>query len=501
MITTLTELEHELQLLIRARYPILYLVTWEEDRCETILKKVAGQLGKDLHFWSSSRGFDRLQIEKGDQPLYALSEIERSPDNAVFVLQDFHFFLNPDKNYDLNLVVRKLRDVGYGLRRSHKTIIITSPVLMIPPELEKDVCVVDVPMPNYDEMRGILDSLLQGVSQNSGVKVSNNPTLKERVAKAALGLTAYEAENAFAKAIVEKRSFDDSDLERVLDEKKQIIRKTQVLEFLDLKENFDNVGGLNQLKDWLKNRLHSFSDRARDYGLPQPKGLLLLGVQGCGKSLASKAVGALWTLPLLRLDVGSLFGSFIGSSELNMRRAIKTAESLAPCVLWIDEIEKGFSGMTGSGVSDAGTSSRVFASFLTWLQEKTAPVFVVATANSIKDLPPEFLRKGRFDEIFFIDLPKIEERQAILEIHLKKRKRDPKKFDLPQLARATEGFNGAEIEQAIISALYDTFPKNRDITTDDLMAAIKQTVPLSVTMAENVAEIRAWASKRARPAA
>jgi SpoVK/Ycf46/Vps4 family AAA+-type ATPase len=247
-------------------------------------------------------------------------------------------------------------------------------------------------------------------------------------------------------------------------------------------------------------RAAAFGAEAREFGLPEPKGLLLVGVQGCGKSLTAKAVASLWKLPLLRLDVGNLFGSYIGTSEENMRKAIKIAESLSPAILWLDEIEKGFSGVASSGMSDGGTTARVFATFLTWLQEKTKPVFVVATANAIDQLPPEMLRKGRFDEIFFIDLPTCTERESIIDIHLKKRRREPKRFAIERLARACEGFSGAEIEQAIISSLYDAFAQKRDITTEDIERAFAETVPLSTMMSEQVEAFRSWASDRARPA-
>lgn len=489
----------DLELLIRSRYPIIYLVTYEEARSQKLLQTLAKKLEKEIYVWSVTKGFDHLTLEKPEQPLYALFHIENSPEKAIFVLQDFHVFLTPEKNFELNQVVRKIRDLADSLRRSHKTLIIQSPFLYIPPELEKDISVVDLPIPDYSEIMSILNGLLDGLKTNTQVTISKDQDLRERIVKAALGLTANEAENVFAKSIVNNRKFDVEDLQVVLEEKKQIIRKTEFLEYLDLSESMANVGGLSGLKLWLQNRSHAFSEKAKAYGLPEPKGLLLLGVQGCGKSLASKAVANLWTLPLLRMDIGKMFGKFVGDSESNMRKAILTAESLAPCVLWIDEIEKGLSGMGGGGGDhDGGVSKRLFGYFLTWMQEKKSPVFVIATANSIADLPPELLRKGRFDEIFFIDLPSIEERKSIFEIHLKKRNRAPSKFNLDALAQASDGFNGAEIEQTIISALYDTFPKNRDISDQDILTAIKQTVPLSVTMAESIADLREWAHKRAR---
>jgi len=315
---------------------------------------------------------------------------------------------------------------------------------------------------------------------------------------AALGLTRFEAENAFARVIVTDKKLDINDIDAILEEKKQAIRKSRLLEYYESKEQFNNVGGLDCLKDWLSKRGVAFTQKAQEFGLPQPKGILLIGVQGCGKSLTAKAVASLWKLPLLRLDIGTVFSGIVGSSEENMRRAIKTAETLAPIILWIDEIEKGLSGVQSSTFSDAGTSARVFSTFITWLQEKTAPVFVIATANNIQLLPPELLRKGRFDEIFFVDLPSLQERKEIFHIHLKKRKRESEKFDLELLPRESEGFSGAEIEQVIISSMYDAFLENRDINTSDILKNIKQSVPLSITMKENIEETRNWARYRTR---
>ncbi|RYX99815.1 AAA family ATPase, partial [bacterium] len=283
-------------------------------------------------------------------------------------------------------------------------------------------------------------------------------------------------------------------------EKKQIIRKSGLLEFYPTQEDMSTVGGLDNLKSWLNKRTEAFTKKARDYGLPEPKGILLLGVSGSGKSLVAKAVSSLWQLPLLRLDIGRLFSSLVGSSEENMRKTIKTAESVAPCLLWLDEIDKGFSGSGSSNVSDGGTTSRVLSSFLTWMQEKNNPVFIIATANDISRLPPELLRKGRFDEIFFLDLPKAEERIEIFNIHLKKRGRRSENFDLNLFASNTDGFSGSEIEELIISAMYDSFEENREVTTADIMNTIKHAVPLSHTMKESIDQLRDWTRSRARPA-
>jgi SpoVK/Ycf46/Vps4 family AAA+-type ATPase len=323
------------------------------------------------------------------------------------------------------------------------------------------------------------------------------PADREAIIEAALGLTADEAENAFSKCLVKARRFD---IDVILAEKEQIIRKSRVLEFHRAAEQFSDIGGLDQLKEWLRKRQAAFSRQAREFGLPESKGILLIGVPGCGKSLTAKAVSSLWKLPLLRLDMGRVFEGLVGSSEENARQAIRMAEAIAPSILWIDELEKGFAGTQSSNFSDAGTTARVFGTFVTWLQEKTSPVFVISTANNISALPPELLRKGRFDEIFFVDLPKKKEREEIFGIHLRKRRRDPASFDLDKLAAASEGFSGSEIEQAIISALFDAFDEQRDLTTDGVLVSLRETITLSQTMEEEIHTLRQWALARARMA-
>jgi SpoVK/Ycf46/Vps4 family AAA+-type ATPase len=313
-------------------------------------------------------------------------------------------------------------------------------------------------------------------------------------------LTLGEAENVFAKIIVKEERLTGRDVNEVFSEKQQIIRKSGLLEYCATEESFDQVGGLAVLKEWLNKRALAFSKEARAFGLPAPKGILMLGVQGCGKSLCAKAVSNQWQLPLLRFDMGRMFGSLVGSSEENVRRAISVAESVAPAILWVDEIDKAFAGAQGSGATDGGTTARVFGTFLTWLSEKTAPVFVVATANDISQLPPELLRKGRLDEIFFVDLPVREERVEVFRIHLQKRQRDPSKFNIEALAAASTDFSGAEIEEAINSALYDAFYTQKDITDEHVLTALAQTVPLAKTMDEQINRLRSWAEGRARNA-
>jgi len=495
-------LYRELETLVRAHYPLIYLVSYEESRAEReLLIPVAKRwrAGNCLA-WTCTKGFVNL-CKPGSKPdpsaadpLVALDRVSQHKGPALFVLKDFHAFMGDVQ------VVRRLRDLVFELPQTPKNIVILSPILRIPPELEKDITVLDHMPPNLEELGKILDRILAEVKDNPNVKVSLTPEARERLLRAALGLTSTEAENIFAKAIVRDGKLGEDDISLILEEKKQIIRKTGVLEYFEAEEGMEDVGGLDVVKDWLQKRLDAFSEEARRYGLPIPRGVLLLGVPGCGKSLVAKAASKLWRMPLLRLDIGRVFGSLVGESEQKMRQSIRTAEAVAPCVLWIDEIEKGFAG-TRAGELDSGVTARVFGTFLTWMQEKKSPVFVIATANDISSLPPEMLRKGRFDEIFFVDLPTEPERREILAIHLRKRGRDPSKFDLDLLARESAGFTGAELEEAVVNALFDAFHDGRrEVTTEDILRNIRQIVPLSTTMREEIESLREWARTRARPA-
>lgn len=410
------------------------------------------------------------------------------------MLKDFHPFL------DDPTVVRALREMAHHLKSTYTTAVILSPTLHIPVELEKEVSVLDVPLPGFQDLAQLLREIVHVVRKGNRVTVDLSRPQAEQLVKAALGLTLSEAENAFAKAIATDQRLDFSDVKTILEEKRQVIRKSGLLEYTPAEETLATVGGLESLKAWLAARANAFGEAARQFGLPEPKGLLLLGVQGCGKSLTAKSIAAEWRLPLLRLDMGRIFSGLVGSSEENVRRAIRVAESVAPAVLWVDEIEKGLSGSVSSGMTDGGVTARVFGAFLTWLQEKTSPVFVVATANRIEGLPPELLRKGRFDEIFFIDLPTAAERREIFRIHIARRRRDPSRFDLDALARTAEGFSGAEIEQAVVSALYQAFGQGGDLTEAQLLCALEETYPLAATMKEDIARLRDWARDRTRPA-
>jgi SpoVK/Ycf46/Vps4 family AAA+-type ATPase len=496
----LRRVDKDIEHLMRARYPLIYILSSEEKRVEKSIADVlhSREAQKNyktkIYTWSVTEGVRVGAEPQGDSkdPLKALRFIleAKKDERAVFILRDLHAFQkNPE-------VVRLLRDLARNLKETLKTVFMISPLLQIPPELDKEVAVVEYPLPELSEIGTILDrvmSMVPGKTPPTGLE-------REHIVEAALGLTADEAENVFAKSLVQTGTFD---IDVILSEKERIVRKSGVLEFFRTQEKMENIGGLDLLKGWLRKRQSAFSEEARNFGLPRPKGILMIGIPGGGKSLTAKAVGAAWRLPLLRLDVGKVFAGIVGSSEENMRRAIQMAEAVAPSILWVDELEKGFSGTGSSNNSDGGTAARVFGSFVTWLQEKTSPVFVIATANNVDELPPEMMRKGRFDEIFFVDLPTLPERREIMAIHVKRRGRDPGQFNLDLLAEKSEGMTGAEIEQAVISALFDEYDKsgsNGVLKSEGVVHSLQETVPLSRTMKEKIATLRNWCKTRARPA-
>ena len=490
-------MHEELRILIQAQYPLIYLVTSEEERSEQAIAAIAQMKPQRCVFiWTVTHGI----VEYGQprtvtqhntvSPEAAIEWVVRQREPGIYIFKDLHPFITSPAT------TRWLRDAVASFKNSQKAIVLMSPVQEVPIELEKEVVALDFPLPSMPELNQVLSHQLE---QGRARRI--NTETREKLLKAALGLTRDEAEKVYRKAQVTSGRLTESEVEIVLSEKKQLIRRNGILEYIEEDETLDSVGGLEDLKDWLRQRSNAFTERAREYGLPQPKGLLILGVPGCGKSLIAKTTARLWGLPLLRLDMGRVYdGSVVGRSEANLRSALRTAESISPAILFIDELDKSFAGSTGSSDSDAGTSSRIFGSFLTWMQEKVSPVFVMATANRPDRLPGEFLRKGRFDEIFFVDLPTLGERQEIFRIHIKKRRREVARFDLKELAKASEGFSGAEIEQALISAMYEAFAQDREFTHLDILAAMKATKPLSHTMKEQVTALRHWASERARSA-
>ena len=476
-------LEDQLDIYLRARFTLIVLITPEEDRALQTIKSVCERTQRRALTWDTADGFSSLTPTTGAlpaarDPLTALEQVEKMEGYSLFILKDFHdAWGNPQ-------IKRKLRSVCQKLKFTKKSILVTTCTTNIPEELKDEAVLVNFPLPGTEELEDVLVNL----TRTPGVRVNLTPLGHEKLVQAALGLTSSQAQRVFARAIVTDGVLDDRDIDLVTDEKKQIIRESEALEFYAVSESPDDVGGLGVLKEWLRLRERAFTQEARAYGLPAPKGIALIGIPGTGKSLTAKMIGGLWRLPLLRLDVGALFGSLVGESEERTRRALQVAETVAPCVVWIDEVEKALA----HGGLDSGTSTRVFGTILTWMQEKTSPCFVVATANDIASLPPELLRKGRFDEIFFLDLPTQAERKEIFTVHLRKRNSIPADYDLDQLAAATGGYVGAEIEQAIIDAMYLGFNENREFSTADILAAIKRQVPLSISQRETIEALRSW---------
>ncbi|MEU0788880.1 AAA family ATPase [Amycolatopsis sp. NPDC005961] len=502
----------ELTQLLQARYPLLVVETHEEQRVVREIRAVAEdqtrlRTPRRVYVWSSTTGLAPAggpPISETRAASAALERVYGWGEPAVFVFADLHPQLvsegghRPDPE-----VVRRLRELAaaFKTRPVPLSLILVSPSLPVPPELEHDATVVDFPLPDQRQIGELLDGMVAAHRQN--VRISIDRDDRDMIVAAARGLTLPEAENAFARALVEGGGLDPSDLELILAEKRQAVRRSGMLDIVPAETSFDAVGGLDRLKRWLTKRTGTWTPAASAYNLAAPKGLLLTGVPGCGKSLSAVCVANMWRLPLLRLDLGRVFAGLVGSSEKNIRTVIRTAEGIAPCVLWVDEIEKGLAGAGGGG--DGGTARRVFGTFLSWMQEKTAPVFVMATANQVGSLPPEFLRKGRFDEIFFVDLPSAPERVAIWRIHLRRRVTDDfvaseLRLDdalFTELADVSAGYSGAEIEQAVLAGLVDAFAEKRPLRREDLVRAVKSTVPLSVTQADEILAIRNWAETRA----
>lgn len=507
-----TKIVMQLAKFFRARFPYVYITTWEEERAISLIKSIASseklvKVPRDVYIWTQTNGFtlNGQKIDGTNSPDKAIDFIKNLNKNAVFIMCDFHVYFGiKGRQVDYN-VVRRLRDIIGELKTgtNRKNVIFLASEVLIPESMQKEITILDMPLPSLGEIKAKLDKM---ISQNNQINATQlDEETKEKLCKAALGLTLQEAENAFALSMVNDGKIDQSDLPVILSEKMQVIKKTGILEFINTDIKISDVGGLENLKNWLNKRNNSWSEAAKKYCLPAPKGVLITGVPGCGKSLTAKAMSAAWQLPLLKLDFGKIFSGLVGSSEENMRKAIKTAEAVAPSILWVDEIEKSLSGVNSSSNGDSGVSTRIFGTFLTWMQEKTAPVFVIATANNISGLPAELLRKGRFDEIFFVDLPTHRERKEIFNLHLKKRLKDEEVASkltiddqlLETLAGMTEGFVGAEIEQVVISALYEAFFNKRPLEFSDLENTIKNVVPLSVTQKEQIFSLRQWANIRA----
>jgi ATPase family associated with various cellular activities (AAA) len=479
--------QHEFDLCLRARYPLIYIPTQEEERVESAITDSAKRQGnRAIYIWDFVDGYQGNPNDAGfaqRNPLQALELIEKTPANApaIFILRDFHRFLE-----DVS-VSRKLRNLARSLKSQPKNLVLLATELAIPNNLSEVLTVVDFLLPTVADIQVEIERMLAA----TGLSLQNKSL--EEIARCCQGLSMERIRRVLAKAIATHGSLGAEDLDLILEEKRQTIRQTQILDFYPASETIADIGGLDNLKDWLLLRGSAFSEQARQYGLPHPRGLMLVGIQGTGKSLTAKAIAHHWHLPLLRLDVGRLFAGLVGESESRTRQMIQLAEALAPCVLWIDEIDKAFAGADGRG--DSGTTSRVFGTFITWLSEKTSPVFVVATANNIEALPPELLRKGRFDEIFFVGLPTTEERKAIFAVHLSRlRPHNIAAYDLERLAYETPDFSGAEIEQSLIEAMHLGFSQNRDFSSDDILESASQIVPLARTAQDRVTFLQEWAA-------
>ncbi len=488
-----------LDLMIRARYSLLYIVGAEEEPVEAVIAEVALQVNpaRRVLFWDIVRGWEDNGSGKGSV-MAALDRIGKTAveEYTIFVLRDLHPVLKypyTEKNVP---VVRELRNLTRELKRSKKTIILTSHALELPEELKEEVTVIDFPLPNVQEIDRLISHV---VAKPEQLQVKG--LAREQLVKACQGLSRARIGRVLAKALAAKQQINESDIDGVLEEKQQAIRQTGILEFFNSRESLKSVGGLENLKQWVKMRQDAFTDEARLYGIPNPKGVLLVGIQGTGKSLSAKTIASEWRLPLLRLDTGRLFGGIVGESESRVRQMIELAEAIAPCVLWIDEIDKAFGNIISGGDGDSGTSRRVFGSLITWMQEKTSPVFIVATANNVRILPAELLRKGRFDEIFFLNLPSELERQDIFQVHLQRlRPTRLREFDLGVLAKRADNFSGAEIEQVVIDGLYRAFGtfvngQRRDLTTEDILRSIEDTVPLAAIARSQIEDLKRWAAE------
>ena len=474
----------ELRLVLRARYPVLCLASPEEERAEMVITTIAKELERSIFIWDFVDGYQGNPTDSGlgkRNPLQALEFVDKIPKGAVFILRDFDRFLEDVA------VARKLKNLARKLKELPQNLILLAPRFNVPDGLADVITVMDFPLPQPEEIATEIKQLLPNYGDNL------SPGAFDDLVRASQGLSLDRIQRVLARAIAANGRINGDDVELILAEKRSSIRQTQILDFYPATTEIDEIGGLDNLKEWLLRRGSSFSDRARKYGLPHPRGLLLAGIQGTGKSLTAKAIANHWHLPLLRLDVGRLFSGLVGESESRTRQMIQLAEALAPCILWIDEIDKAFAGLDGRG--DSGTANRVFGTFLTWMAEKNSPVFVVATANNIRSLPAELLRKGRFDEIFFVGLPTQPERQQIFTVHLcKYRPHNLRSYDIERLAYETPDFSGAEIEQTIIEAMHLGFSQNRDFTTEDILEAASQIVPLAQTAQAEIQALQEWAA-------
>jgi len=517
----MADLLERLKVLIDSSTPIIVMETVEEMRAVRLVREASAPLNLAVFEWSIASGLVRSSsdaaapvverlapahpglsadhagtaIYNSCEPAQALGNLESISIEAVFILKDFH------RHIEDPVVVRRLRDVGQKFSANRRTVIITAPAITIPPELSSLVEFLDLPLPDKARLRHIVDECMMRMGQGRTLRRTIDAAGLDAVVNNLRGLTEEEAERAISQAIVTRYGLVPETVSDVLDAKKDLLRHSGMLEFVDTSENMAAIGGLDNLKRWLAQRRGSWEDSARQFGLEPARGVIILGVQGCGKSLCARAVAGEWQLPLVKFDTAAVFDKYIGETEKRIQKVFRVAEGLAPCVFWIDELEKVFAGSGPDSASvDAGVSSRILAAFLSWMQDRKAPVFVAATCNNVNALPPELIRKGRFDELFFVDLPNHGERKQIFAIQLNKRRRNPCDFDLERVAAAARGFSGAEIDAAVQSALYAAYSVKQQLTTQTLLEVLTQTVPLSTTRAEEIQALRSWAGERAVPA-
>jgi SpoVK/Ycf46/Vps4 family AAA+-type ATPase len=521
-----------LKILIDSSTPIVVMETVEEMHAVRLVRVACSSLNLAVFEWSIASGLARcgsddrhLELESrfpastygsgvaqpgaghdltnlsaqalynSRDPVQALGNLEGISIDAAFILKDFH------RHMEDPVVVRRLRDVGQKFSQNRRTVILTAPSITMPPELASLVEFLELPLPDKQRLRQIIDEMIVRVGKTRTLKRALDAAGLDAVANNLRGLTEEEAERAVSQAIVSRYGLTPEMVTDVLQAKKEMLRRSEMLEFVDVSDTLASVGGLEHLKNWLGQRRGTWEDQAREFGLEPPRGVIILGVQGCGKSMCAIAIAGEWKLPLVKFDTAAIYDKYIGETEKRIQKVFQVAEGLAPCVLWIDELEKVFAGSgPDSASADAGVSSRLLASFLSWMQDRKAPVFVAATCNNVEALPPELIRKGRFDELFFVDLPNQAERKQIFAIQLARRKRNPAEFNLGRVAAAAVGYSGAEIEAAVQTGLYSTYSSKQALATETLLDALKATVPLSITRAEEIEALREWARTRAVPA-
>jgi SpoVK/Ycf46/Vps4 family AAA+-type ATPase len=527
--TDMADVVERLKVLINSSTPIVIMETVEETRALQLVRTASADLNMAVFEWTIADGLTRsgsnspalpsgvaLQaringprhaadpdapdsrpaaIYHTQDPVQALANLETITLEAVFVLKDFH------RHMEDAVVVRRLRDVGQKFSTNRRTVIITAPAITVPPELASLVEFLDLPLPDHQRLRQIIDETLARLSKTHTFQGKLDGMGLDAMANNLRGLTEEGAERAISQTLVARYGLCAETVTDVLEAKKELLRRSEMLDFVEVSDTMANIGGLDNLKHWLAQRRGAWEDEARAFGLEPPRGMIILGVQGCGKSMCARAVAGEWKLPLVKFDTAAVYDKYVGETEKRIQKVFQVAAGLAPCVLWIDELEKVFAGSgPDSASADAGVSSRLLAAFLSWMQDRKAPVFVAATCNNVTALPPELIRKGRFDELFFVDLPNHAERKQIFAIQLAKRKRNPADFDLNRVATTADGYSGAEIESVVQTALYAAYSQKHPVTTQALLDALSGTVPLSTTRAEEIEALRAWARTRAVPA-